>query len=1056
MDYQTQLQQFFRELFQFDLADLDFGLYRLFALKRAEIENFINNQLEEEVSAAFAEVSGADKARLQEEFDALQAEIGKKIAGDAILPTGELKPEYRNSGINFVRELAERYEQVRAQLQKIRVTEGHKAEVFNYLYAFFHRYYEDGDFIPKRRYGARESYAIPYNGEETLFHWANREQHYVKTGERFREYAFKLTGLLGEYRVRFTMTAASIARDNAKGKTRYFFPRPDLAEWSAESRLFTLPFEYRPPTPEEVEQYGKNSKAQEAILQESLPLILEAVPDDGLYQLLKEDQRAGKQIEADEPELPLLLKRLRHFCRRQTGDFFIHKNLRRFLEGELDFFIKDQVLHVMELETEDLAARRRIVRVFRRLALQIIQFLAHIEEAQKRLFEKKKFVLETDYLIPMQRVPESFWPEILANEAQLAEWRAWYALEAPKDLLNRNGEIDVPFLREQPALPLHTRHFDPAFTRRLLENLPFADLDEATDGLLIHGENYQALRLLEERYRKQVQCIHIDPPYNTETSGFLYKNSYQHSSWLAMLANRLSIGTELLGRQGSFLSHIDEYEFDNLYRLFKMQSFDYLGTLVWDKKNPMMGGKGIAIQHEHIIWGSYHNGSFNIDNENVKAILKKARGLVKKYGLVTDECRKEFAKWVRNNKNLSGGEKAYQYLDDHGRVYQSVGMSWPNPNPAPKEFFTPLIHPVTKKPCPVPPRGWSRSPQKMQELLERDEIIFGIDETIQPRRKIFLTETTTRPLSSVIQNGSKGKVELDKMGLEFSYGHPVSLYETLLFSALLGEDGIVLDFFAGSGTTGHAVINLNREDGGRRKFILAEMGEYFDTVLLPRIAKVMYAPEWKNGKPKRKATAVETERAPRLVKIIRLESYEDALHNLAATAVKTKDGERETAVKELVGGRDYLLRYWLEIPLQEAETTLRGFDLAHPFNYRLEIPTDDGPAFKRIDVVETFNYLRGLRPQKYETWRNPGDGGREYRVVKAVDREGKKRLLVIWRDMADYDPEKERAFLEDKLQEMETADESWDEILINGDTPTPGVASLDPLFKQLMMQEETA
>ena len=91
---------------------------------------------------------------------------------------------------------------------------------------------------------------------------------------------------------------------------------------------------------------------------------------------------------------------------------------------------------------------------------------------------------------------------------------------------------------------------------------------------------------------------------------------------------------------------------------------------------------------------------------------------------------------------------------------------------------------------------------------------------------------------------------------------------------------IVLDYFAGSGTTGHAVINLNREDGGERKFILVEMGEHFDTVLLPRIKKVIYAPEWKAGKPQRMATKEEAERSPRIVKYIRLESYEDALDGI--------------------------------------------------------------------------------------------------------------------------------------------------------------------------------
>ncbi|MCB0057328.1 MAG: hypothetical protein KDE45_09890, partial [Caldilineaceae bacterium] len=262
-----------------------------------------------------------------------------------------------------------------------------------------------------------------------------------------------------------------------------------------------------------------------------------------------------------------------------------------------------------------------------------------------------------------------------------------------------------------------------------------------------------------------------------------------------------------------------------------------------------------------------------------------------------------------------------------------------------------------------------------------------------------------------------------------------------------------LDFFAGSGTTGHAVINLNREDGGWRKFILVEMGEYFDSVLLPRVAKVIYSPEWKDGRPVRDATPEEAERTPRLVKVLRLESYEDALHNLAAPATLARAAQREDAFRELAGEDAYRLRYWIELPLQEAEACLRALDLGHPFDYTLEMLTDDGPVRKPVDLVETFNFLYGLRVRRYESWQ---DGDRAYRVVKAADREGRRRILVLWRTMDGVDPAVERAFLESKIAAMAVEGEVWDEILINGDSATPGVESLDPLFKQLMMAGEGA
>jgi adenine-specific DNA-methyltransferase len=159
--------------------------------------------------------------------------------------------------------------------------------VFNHLYAFFSRYYESGDFIPKRFYGSnRERYAVPYNGEETFFHWANRDQHYVKTGETFKDYAFTVDVLGLSYRVRFVLAEASIPPGNTKGDARFFFPQP--CSYDKSKRELRLPFHYRLPSQSELEKNGKNTKGQDAILQGALPHILKAVTDSGLKARLAE------------------------------------------------------------------------------------------------------------------------------------------------------------------------------------------------------------------------------------------------------------------------------------------------------------------------------------------------------------------------------------------------------------------------------------------------------------------------------------------------------------------------------------------------------------------------------------------------------------------------------------------------------------------------------------------------------------------------------------------------------------------------------------------------
>jgi len=269
------------------------------------------------------------------------------------------------------------------------------------------------------------------------------------------------------------------------------------------------------------------------------------------------------------------------------------------------------------------------------------------------------------------------------------------------------------------------------------------------------------------------------------------------------------------------------------------------------------------------------------------------------------------------------------------------------------------------------------------------------------------------------------------------------------------ENGeIALDFFAGSGTTGHAVINLNRADGGRRKFILVEVADYFDTVLLPRIKKVMFTPEWKEGKPKRLATKEEAERTPRLVKVLRLESYEDALHNTFSDKAIERLANREKAYREVVGEDEYRIRYLVKLPLEASDSMLNLARLEHPFDYTLEVLTDFGPKTETVDLAETFNWLYGLRVRRMFTWTNPKDKsgkdkeGRMYRAAVGSDREGKKRVLVVWRDMTGLDPVIDRDFLESKAKELGPFEEQW----VNGDSAAKGFASLDGLFKRLMTE----
>jgi len=1025
-DNQLKFQNLLRELFQFDCADLDFGIYRIMNHKRAVIEKFISEDLPQGIREELEKGALAEQEQAMQALQKARKKILEALGDNALDANGQLSEAYRNTNAG------KDYLAAQQQAAKSRSREALESAIYNHLYTFFSRYWQEGDFISKRRYSKKERYAIPYNGEEVYLYWANQDQYYVKTGEYFTDYTYK--GPNG-ITVDFKLQQANVEQNNIKGEKRFFLPRIDEIVWDEEGRQLLIPFEYRPLSAQEAITYGQKNQ-QEAIIAKAVIEIPKRIKaPDALIALTAERKETSS-----ETSISYLEHHLRQYTRRNSSDFFIHKDLKGFLSRELDFYLKNEVLNLEELEAagEDLSeAWFQLLRLIKRIGLRIIEFLAQIEDFQKMLWEKRKFITESFYLVTIGNIPEIFYKEIAECKAQWDEWQSIFAIDGlSKNLLSSDIstlEGRIAYMKESPTLVLDTRHFPPDFTDRLLAS--FENLDEMTDGLLVHSENWQALNLLQEKYRERVKCIHIDPPYNTQTSGFLYKNDYQHSSWLAMMENRVRISQTLLSHDGHFLSHIDENEYERLKILFDTMGIPDAGTVIWDKRNPMTARQGVATQHEYIAWRSTINDSIYQNNTNIVEMLRTAKAIIAKHGGVTEDARHQYAEWVRKNLKLSGGEKAYCYLDEQGRIYSSVSLRAPEPRADPK-FFQPLIHPVANKPCAVPPNGFSRTPETLKAMVERGEILFGPDETTQPRQKRFLTEESQMQVRSVIQDAKKGKDYLDVMGLDFPYCHPVSLYQELI-AAAIPNSGIVLDFFAGSGTTGHAVIALSREGGGRRKFILVEMAGYFDTVLLPRIKKVTFTPEWKDGKPKRIATPEEAERSPRIIKVIRLESYEDALNNLT---FDEQGGKQELELFK----DDYLLSYMLKWETRHSETLLNVEQLQSPFSYKLHLYRDGEIRESTVDLPETFNYLLGLDAQTRRIYNNEGQ---RYLVYHGTLRNGRS-IAVIWRDTKDWkaeDYERDAAFVTNQK-----LTEGTDEIYVNGDSRIPGARSLDPIFKGRM------
>ena len=361
---------------------------------------------------------------------------------------------------------------------------------------------------------------------------------------------------------------------------------------------------------------------------------------------------------------------------------------------------------------------------------------------------------------------------------------------------------------------------------------------DRTENLYLEGDNLDALKILLETHRSKVKMIYIDPPYNTGKDR-LYRDAFgrskgpehNHASWLNLMYPRLLLAKELLREDGAILINIDEHEQANLAKLCEeiFGSRNDLGTIVWDKRNPKGDAHGIAMQHEYILAYAKDVEALTRAHKLMRPKRNAQRILDQAVRIFRDnpdleQANKKLGDWAKAQRDLTGGERAYCKIDENGEVYRPVSMAWPNKKKAPDEYFIPLIHPVTGKPCPVPLRGWRNPPETMARLIDQDLILFGPDETTQPTRKYFLKENMMENIPSLLYHGGSDDQLLREMGIPFDNPKVVSIVKEHI-RAFTDPGDIVLDFFSGSATTAHAVMELNAEDGGCRPFIMVQSAE---------------------------------------------------------------------------------------------------------------------------------------------------------------------------------------------------------------------------------------
>ena len=360
-DYYKKFIEKLQEIFMMDHAELDFGIYRIMNQKREEINRFLEHDLLPQVKQALQGASGdADDAKKR------MAEIEKQLGTDI---------DNLPDSIPMVSE----YKKLKSQVAQGGSAEDMQGEVFSHLVTFFSRYYDGGDFISKRRY-KDNTYAIPYNGEEVKLHWANSDQYYIKTSEYFRDYTFVLP--TSRRKVHFVLKDATTEQNNNKAannmERRFALYQPEdenghVLEVTAEGDLnIYFTYELMPKT---TKQKDLMSKAMEAIVPQ--------VPAD-FGELL-----TVKMPTKDNADRTLLEKHLTDYTAKNSFDYFIHKDLGGFLSRELDFYIKNEVLHIDDLDAQHINSQLTIVKAIKQVGQKIIQMLAQLENFQKKLWLKK-------------------------------------------------------------------------------------------------------------------------------------------------------------------------------------------------------------------------------------------------------------------------------------------------------------------------------------------------------------------------------------------------------------------------------------------------------------------------------------------------------------------------------------------------------------------------------------------------------------------------------------------------------------------------------------------
>lgn len=872
------LQEKLKEIFEINNSDLDFGIYRIMKFREKEIKNFIDIELPKTIDSKFKSLESSSKNI----FDKVK-EFEEDSENE---PLVELYNSWNNQEIENASKYNPKFKEYvnnKNSLKDSKKTSIESDDIYNWLNAFFTSYYDKWDFFKTRK----QKWTYKFEWWDVGFTWATEGQYYIKSWKHFNNYTFLLNDDK-KTKITFELLETKEAINNNKDKCKLIFGWTkdviDEETWEViesftdiqiKDNEIVLFFEYK-------EWENKNNT----------DVILEVISKSPFAILTKflTDKKTEKTKVLD--------YHLTRFEAESKRDFFIHKDLKWFLNTELEDFInkviwekQTAILWNVNLATEIL----KKLQVMREVSETIIDFIAGVEEYQKSIFEKKKFVVESEYCMTLDKVSKEFYDEILKNTEQIQEWKnLWF--------IDDKAKLDKAYLEANNTLVLDTKFF-PTLKSKILAS--FENLDEETNGLLINSENFQALNLMLEKYRWKVKCIYIDPPFNLWLNwDFYYKTNYLNSSWSSLLEDRISLAKEFLSDDWSIFVRCD-YHWNFLVR-------QIMNKIFWEENfmNELIVWKSNRIKTKWNKYLSWYDNIFfyanNINKVDFKHLCKKSNN---------DWWRwmdKPWEVWtIIPNELLNFFSKEnIKYNEEWQAISRAKIILWKECLP-PNNARYPSQETIKKMEEEWRIRlNWNWNPQ-----MKRPETVYLTDNWTDlfwyANTTWFTTENSETLLQRVIETSTN-------------------------------EWEIVMDFFVWSATTQATAHKL------KRKWIWSEMWDYFYSYPFKRLKKVLFNDSNWISKD------VNWEWWW-MFEYKKLEQYEDSLNNLQEPQKLENQAFLNTELNKIV--------YELNNNETSSISILNDDSfIKNPFSQTMKIGEDD---FKKVNFVDTFNYLLWINVEKY-------------------------------------------------------------------------------------------